>query len=342
MNASYNNAVNVSNAIASIAVRVPLRVSFIGGGTDIKSFYEVSDGLLVSTTIDRYIYISVSIGKAIDAVHLNADVTENVSTSELITNPLVRETLKYLDISSNILIQIRSDVTSYGSGLGASSAVIVGLLHAIGSIQGRSISPSYLSCSASEIEIERCNRNIGLQDQYAAAFGGLREYRILKNGDVENRLLSVSSSVKSKIQGMLVLCDTGITRNASESIKEQEITAKASGEWFSTLSDLANLAAYLIDDFEKGEVDNFGSMMHEAWSKKRQLSKGTGQTTIVDEIYKKGLISGAIGGKVLGAGNGGYMLFVVPTENRYEFDKKMKQLNPRSITMVSGGTQIVY
>ena len=275
-----------------IVSKTPLRISFVGGGTDLPSFYEKHGGAVISTAIDKYVTVKVQ---------------ENGKTGKRENeNPIVQECLRYADVDG-VSIEIESDVPP-GSGLGGSSALTVGLLNALHRFKNRDMDgdwkpyPETIAQQACEIEIDRLGSPIGKQDQYSAAYGGFRRFRFEPNGEVRIESLKPPNG----LDNFLLLFDTCIRRNANDILTEQQKTMSEK-----TLMEMKQQVNQMYALLQIGDVVEIGYLLHQAWEKKKSLSERITNKQI-DETYRLALGAGAIGGKVLGAGNGGHILFAVP------------------------------
>lgn len=294
-----------------IITKTPLRVSFFGGGSDIPQFYESNKGLVLSTTIDRPIYIAVHGTQTPHAKVMYSEI-EFVDDSSQLKHDRVREVLQYYGIDNHIEIASFSDIPTKGTGLGSSSTFTVGLLKAINEMLGIQYNNYELAELACHIEIDKCKQPIGKQDQYAAAFGGFNA--IAFEGDNTAVIpINISTETSSRLNDNLICFNTGITRQAS-SVLEKQVKG---------LKNVVNIdnTAYMVDMAEsairfllKGRLDDFGSLLGDSWETKKKLSNNISNHTI-DEMYDKAMKAGALGGKILGAGGGGYLLMYVPPKS---------------------------
>ena len=294
-----------------IVSKTPLRISFVGGGTDIGWFYRVHGGAVVSTAIDKYVTV---------------EVRENGKTGKRENeNPIVRECLRKLGIDGGVSIEIKSDVGERGTGLGSSSALTVGLLNALHAYRGDRAPAEQLANEACAVEIEVLGKPIGKQDQYASAYGGFRRYVFDQDGDVAvSECLGVHFPFKGhvdRLEAHLLLFDTHIQRSADTVLESQR-----------ERNDIASLLKIkrLEEAFYNclligGDIDDVGLILHESWMLKRQLSDRTTNPAL-DEIYRRALDAGAVGGKLLGAGGGGHFLFYVELEKQDTVKKALEGL----------------
>lgn len=294
-----------------IVTRTPLRISFFGGGSDIPEYWPHGDGLCVSAAINKHIYICVNSCQTnhIRAVYSDMEVVQDVNH---IRHNRIREVLKLLDIKSNVEICSFSDVPTKGTGLGSSSTFTVGLINALESMKGYdALSPYHLAETAAYIEIDKCGEPIGHQDQYAAAYGGLRSYRFTKHGTGTG---VIDTNSTQQLQDNLLCFNTGINRAASSVLKKQVENLKSEVN-IDTTKALVDMAEYSIKLLKEDRVDDFGALLHETWTLKKQLATGV-TNPLIDEMYERVMKAGALGGKILGAGGGGYLLAYVPESSR--------------------------
>jgi D-glycero-alpha-D-manno-heptose-7-phosphate kinase len=296
-----------------IVTRTPLRVSLFGGGSDLPAYYAHHDGMVVSTTINSFIYLAVN---RCVSPHLRVTYSEMelVDDVEAIKHDRVRESLKHFEIPSNVEICSFSDIPVAGTGLGSSSSFTVGLISALNSIvNNRHMTPSELAELAAYIEIVRCGQPIGKQDQYAAAYGGFNSIHFTSSG-VRVKPVEAEPHVIHELDRNLVAFDTGISRSAADVLLEQvENVGRVDGaEHTSTLVEIAKSGLRAI---ERGNVDDVGALLDHSWAVKRMIAGGISNQRI-DEMYDRAMRNGALGGKILGAGGGGYLLLYVPERSR--------------------------
>jgi D-glycero-alpha-D-manno-heptose-7-phosphate kinase len=294
-----------------IVTKTPLRISFFGGGSDIPEYYENNNyGLCVSTTINSYIYLAVNrcVAPHLKVVYSQLELEHDI---ENIKHDIVREVLKHYGLTTNMEICSFSDMPTKGTGLGSSSTFTVGLMNALYNIKyGKTMDRSVMARQACFIEIKKCKQPIGKQDQYAAAYGGLRQYRFYDEGGIMTQPLANSEELSKQ----LVCFNTGASRLASSVLAEQVDNLKNNSNVDQTRL-LVEMAERSITMLEKDKLNDFGSLLHDAWTVKKKLASNVSNPTI-DEMYELGRSAGALGGKVLGAGGGGFMLFYVEDKNR--------------------------
>ena len=323
-----------------IVSRTPLRVSFAGGGSDIPSFYTRHPGAVVSTTINKHIYITVN-RKFDDKIRASYSVTEIADGVEGVRNELVREALKMVGIRSGVEITSISDIPSEGTGLGSSSSYLVGLLHALYAYCGHHAGAERLASEACEIEIERCGKPIGKQDQYIAAYGGLQYIQFRPDGTVYVDPIICSPETKQRLQERLMLLYTGVTRPSRQVLSEQCANLEEDGERRASVRAMTRLAEEMRESLSRDEVCSFGEMLHEGWQLKRELASSI-TNSCIDEWYCTARHAGAVGGKILGAGGGGFLLLFAPPERHCDIIAALPALKPVPFRFDQQGSKIIY
>ena len=306
-----------------IITRTPLRMSFVGGGSDIESYYSQNGGCVVSTTIDRYIYLNVhsSFNKRVRVAYSKVEEVNKFSELE---HPLVREVAKYLEIDTGLEITSIADIPAHGTGLGSSSSFTVGLIQALAEQTSQNFTTKELAEIACNIEIIKCSEPIGKQDQYAAAFGGFNTFKFNADGSVNVTPILLGDHERHKLRSWMMVFYTGGTRSASKILGEQtQNSAKSSHR--RALDKMVQLVDPFCDALLSADILNAGRLLNENWNLKRTLASGVTNNEI-DEIYATALKHGAIGGKLLGAGAGGFMLFLAPPERHKEISTALQKL----------------
>lgn len=320
-----------------IITRAPFRMSFAGGGSDIPSFYEKHGGCVLSATINKYMYISVHPSfESMDTV-LKYSQTEIVSDIGKIDHKYFREVLSMLRISG-VEISSTADVPA-GTGLGSSSSFTVGLLHALYSYKGKFVSKEKLAQKACEIEIDRLKNPIGKQDQYAAAYGGLNFYQFNKDGSVFVEPVIMKNALYKQLETNLMMFYTGKLHSASDILKEQSSNITSGIKEANQLK-MCDLARELREELHHNNIDAMGEILNEGWNLKRTLATEISNPEI-DEYYDIALKHGAIGGKLLGAGGGGFLLFYVPQKKQQEV-KLALNLQQMPIAFDYQGASVIY
>lgn len=322
-----------------IVSKTPLRMSFVGGGSDIPNYYRDDIGAVVSTSIDKYMYICVN--KKFDGnIRISYTKTEEVASVEQITHPLVRESLKMLNINGGIEIASMADIPSAGSGLGSSSSYTVGLLNALSVYCNAPLSKDLLAQNACDIEINKCGEPIGKQDQYAAAYGGLNLICFYPDESVLVKPITCKLHTLQKLEESTLVFFTGRTRSASKILARQsEDLRKSSNK--NLMRQMVKLAFDLAHELENDSLDNFGLILDENWSLKTQMTAGISDAQI-DHWYSLGKNNGALGGKLLGAGNGGFIMFYAPPEYHNQIKNSLSELNSVKFKFDKYGAQIPF
>ena len=287
-----------------IISRTPLRVSFCGGGTDIDDFSmsEPKGGRVVSAALSRYVYVTIN-RRFDDRLRASYSTMEDVDSLDKIQHDLIREALRLTGIDSGIEITTIADIPGQGTGLGSSSTVTVGLLNAMHAFQGRKVSKEQLAEEACQIEIDTLGAPIGRQDQYAASFGGVNSIRFGENG-VKVEPIEVSEGLAKKFSENFTLVFTGLTRSASRVLSEE---SDDQFDKISRMREIRNHADEAASHIEQENLDSLGAILNKTWLSKREASSIVTNKQI-DDLYNRAISSGAIGAKLLGAGNGGFLL----------------------------------
>ncbi len=323
-----------------IISKTPFRISFAGGGSDLADFYRHGYGAVVSSAIDKFVYLAIHRFFE-DRFVLKYSQTEVAESVADVKHPLIRECLKLARTTEFLEITSFADIPSQGSGLGSSSAFSVGLLNALLSLQGRM--PSHETCAAGacEVEIDRLGEPIGKQDQYAAAYGGLNYIRFNADGSVLVDPIVLDRTTRDAIDDHLLLFYTGVTRRASEILDEQRKNIASDRQKFDDLTRIRDQADELHADLARGNIDAIGTAMHEGWMRKKRMAKAISSPEF-DSIYETARGAGAIGGKILGAGGGGFFLFYVPPGRREAVMDSLSRLRHIDFRLERQGTRIIY
>lgn len=320
-----------------IIVQTPLRVSLFGGGTDFPSYFRQEGGCVLSTAIDKYIFVTVK-KRFDDLLRVGYTKTEMVESVDEIQHELFRETLRLTGIKRGIEITSMGDIPSAGSGLGSSSTVTVGSLHALYTYLGEIIPAERLAREACKIEMDILGKPIGIQDQYIAAYGGLRLIEFHKDGSVSIDKVHLDPKTKRHLNQNLLLFFTGKTRRADSILKDQ---VKQIGGSHNILYRMAEMARMAHAELVSGNPDAIGCLLHEAWELKKQLASGISNGGI-DEIYNKALQAGAIGGKITGAGGGGFLLLYCPYEKQDLVRSALDGLQELPFSLEADGSKVIF
>jgi D-glycero-alpha-D-manno-heptose-7-phosphate kinase len=315
-------------------------MSFVGGGSDLPAYYRRHGGAVVSTAIDKYVYVTVN-PKFDQRLRVSYSRTEEVAQVAKLRHPLVRESLRELGITGGLEITSIADIPSRGTGLGSSSAFTVGLLHALHAAQGHYRSAEQLAQEGCRIEIERCGEPIGKQDQYAAAFGGFNFIEFFPDELVSVSPILCRQETVARLQVNLIVFYTGLTRPAAKVLAEKERRIAAETEKQALLSRMVALARTLRDELQNNNLEAFGEVIHENWVLKKQLS-GEVSTDRIDAWYDAARRAGAVGGKILGAGSGGFLLFYAPQRRHGAIRDALADLRPVPMSFEPQGSRIIF
>tara|TARA_B100002052_G_scaffold299170_1_gene335911 strand:- start:15042 stop:16016 length:975 start_codon:yes stop_codon:yes gene_type:complete len=322
-----------------IISKTPFRVSFVGGGSDLRSFYKHSQGGVISASIDKYIYLSIHKYFYPDKSLLKYSKTEYVNNIDQIEHNIIREVFRYFNIK-NVDFNSTADIPS-GTGMGSSSSFTVGLINLCSNHIGK-ILPNYeVAKLACEIEIEILKEPIGKQDQYGCAFGGLKYIRFNPDESVEINPIFLSNNKLLDLQNNLLLFYTNFTRSASSILSEQNKNTERDKSVKDNLKSMAYMASQLFLELNNGNVDSVGAYLNEAWQRKKKITTLISNPEI-DHIYDKAIKNGALGGKLLGAGGGGFFLFYVLPQNQEKLRKSLNSYVELPFNFDFEGTKIIY
>lgn len=328
-----------------LITQTPLRVSFVGGGTDFEDFYLKHDGEVVSAAIDKYIYVIVK-ERFDDDIYINYSKKEIVSSVDEIEHGLVREALRRTGIRGGIEITFLADIPSHGSGLGSSSTVTVGLLNALYAYVGTLVTAERLAAEACEIEIDTLKNPIGKQDQYIAAYGDIRHLEFCRDGSVHTETVRLSKQSRRYLSKRLMLFYTGIQRSASTILQEQKRNIVEREDELLSLKALVPKFLALLQSLETSEpssdfIEEMGNLLHAGWMLKRELAHCISNPEI-DGMYATARRSGAVGGKLLGAGGGGFLLLCVPLEKQEHVRRALKPLTEFPFDFTRDGSKTIF
>lgn len=324
-----------------IISKTPLRISFVGGGSDLRSFYEQSEigGAVVTTAINKYIYVTVN-KKFDNSIRVSYSKTEEVENISQIEHPIVHAVLKKLDIKGVEITSI-ADIPSKGTGLGSSSAFTVGLLHALCAYQQKFISAEDLAEMACKIEIDILEEPIGKQDQFGTAFGGLKFLKFSPEGQVSVDPIFCLRETKEAIQKNMLFFYTGINRNASTILTKQSLSMVTDKRKRKIMKKMVQLAYDLNDELKKNKINTFGDILHTSWMYKKEMAEGISNRQI-DRWYNTARKNGASGGKILGAGGGGFLLCYAPLEKHEAIKRALPGLRLIDFRFENKGSQIIF
>ena len=323
-----------------IITRTPFRISFAGGGTDLREFYSQEPGRVISTSINKYIYVVIKrqLGIVEYKYRINWSQVEFKNQIEDIEHPIVREALKFFKIDFPIEITTFSDIPGQ-TGLGSSSSFAVGLVNALHALRGEMVTKHTLASEAAHIEVDLLKRAMGKQDHFAAAYGNLNVFSFNPDETVTVEPVLYKPEIKKSIESNLLLFYLKSKRDASKILEIQE---QNTSKIFKNLSELKSLVNPLTEIFSSGlDINNFGELLHQGWMIKKGLTDVI-SSSIIDKYYQKAIDSGAIGGKILGAGGGGFLLLYVEKENQQSVIDSLSNLFHLNVCFDQSGTRITY
>lgn len=322
-----------------IITKTPFRMSFFGGGTDMESFFKENGGSVLSTTFDKYCYVNVRhLPRFFDySTELSYSKTERVTDIDAIEHPAIRNAMKMLDMHE-IRLTYEADLPAR-SGLGTSSSFAVGMLNAFYALKGKYASKKQLADEAIYLERVLCDEAGGWQDQIAASFGGFNRIDFNADGYSVHPII-ISPERKKKLNDNLMMFFTGFTRFSSDIQKANHLDDESKAKQLKQMLNLVDEAEGILTDQSK-DLDDFGRLLDVTWKLKRQTGKSV-STSNIDELYDKGIAAGALGGKLLGAGGGGFLVFYVQSENQKSVKEAMKNLLYIPFKFEDGGTQVIY
>jgi D-glycero-alpha-D-manno-heptose-7-phosphate kinase len=319
-----------------IIVQTPLRISFFGGGTDFPSYFRREGGCVLSTAIDKYIYVTIK-QRFDDLIRIGYTNTEIVEDVSQIQHELIREAFRTTGLKKGVEITTMGDIPA-GTGLGSSSTVTVGALNAMYAFQNQFVDPQNLAKQACEIEIETLHKPIGYQDQYIAALGNFRLIEFGIDGNISTQIIALDPKVKNRLNENLLLFYTGQHRLSETILTEQNNNTQDNLKILNKLKILAHSA---VEELQKGDIDCIGYMLNESWQLKKRLASGITNGKI-DHYYEAALSAGALGGKVTGAGGGGFLLIYCPYDKRDTVRNKLQDLREIPIQLEASGSKVIF
>lgn len=322
-----------------IFTRTPFRVSFAGGGSDLPSFYHRHEGCVLSTTINKYMYVSIHPTFNRDTTSVKYTKTESVEDIRALQHPIARQLMLDYGISG-VEIDSVADIPS-GTGLSTSSAYTVGLIHALLAYKGKYASQEKIAERACQLEIEELGEPIGKQDQYGTAVGGLKFIRFLPDDSVEVEPVIISSRTKKRLDDNLLLFYTGLTHSAGEILQGQNHNMLSSREKINNMIKMTELAKEMREVLFENNLKDFGRILNDNWLLKREMAGGVTNST-VDRYYELAIKAGAGGGKLLGAGGGGFLLFYCEPDRQLRLRAALSDLIELPFNMETGGTKVIY
>jgi D-glycero-alpha-D-manno-heptose-7-phosphate kinase len=304
------------------------------------SFYEREAGAVVSTAIDKYVYIAIN-PKFDRKIRASYSRTELVDTVDELVHELIRESLKVAGINGGVEITSISDIPSEGTGLGSSSAYVVGLLNAFHAYRRRRAGAERLAREAWHVEHERCAQELGKQDQYVAAYGGMNCFTFNPDDTVTVEPIRCRPDTRHELERRLLLLYTGITRRAEDILPEQARAIAQDDHTRASLRAMASAARQVRDALDRDDLDGFGEVLHATWGHKRTLTSGI-TSPAIDAWYDTARRQGAIGGKILGAGGGGFMLLYAPPERHEAIGRSLPALRRTPFRFEPAGSRLIY
>ena len=320
-----------------VIIQTPLRISLFGGGTDFPAYYLEHGGCVLNTAIDKYIFVTIK-KRFDDKLRIGYSQTEMVDSVDEIQHELIREALRYTGITHGVEITTMADIPTKGSGLGSSSTVTVGALHAMYAYKRELILTERLAQEACVIEREILQKPSGVQDQYIAAYGGFRFMEFTTDGEIIVRPVSLSPRTLRCLNDNLLIFFTGITRQNGRILEEQEMNIN---DRLAVLEQMKQIAYTACDELQRENVDAVGDLLHESWQLKKQLASQISNPQI-DEMYETALQAGATGGKVSGAGGGGFLLLYVPRGQQEKVRDALKEYQELPITLGQDGSKVIF
>lgn len=321
-----------------IIVQAPLRTSLFGGGTDFPGYYLEHGGCVLTSAIDKYIFVAIK-QRFDNKLRVGWTRTELVDSVDEIQHELIREAFRLTGIDRGVEITTMGDIPSEGSGLGSSSTVTVGALHAMYALKRELIIAERLASEACHIEIELLGKPIGIQDQYIAAYGGLRFMEFMPgNGEVRSRRIDVSPATARQLNQNLLLFFTGVTRAANSILSEQKENIRSRE---SVLEEMKQIARMACDELGRENVDSIGDLLHQSWTLKKQLASKISNSD-VDDLYELALKSGATGGKIAGAGGGGFLLLYCPPARQERLRQALHMLRELPFNLGQDGSKVIF
>jgi D-glycero-alpha-D-manno-heptose-7-phosphate kinase len=320
-----------------IITQTPLRISFFGGGTDFRPFFRQEEGWVLTSAIDKYIYVTIK--KRFDnKIRVGYSQTELVDHIDQLQHELVRECLRQTGIRQGVEISTMADIPSEGSGLGSSSAVTIGLLNAMYAYLGTPVGHEQLAQEACTIEIDVLGKPIGVQDQYIAAYGGQRFIRFARNDCITVEHWKVDEQLRRKLNQNLLLFYTNIARKAESVLTEQ---AQKMNDRLDVLHEMKKLAIKAQASLQAGFIDELGCLLDQSWQLKKQLASGV-SNRFIDEIYAAARKAGALGGKITGAGGGGFLLLYCPRKKQDHVRAALASLPELDFRLEHDGTKVIF
>ena len=322
-----------------IVVKTPLRISFVGGGSDLKAFYRHHQGQVVCTAIDKFVYAIVK-ERFDDMIYINYSKKETVSHIDEIKHDLVREAMKITGVEKGIEITTLADIPSSGSGLGSSSSITVALLHALYAYKNVLVTAEQLAQEACRIEIDILGKPIGRQDQYAAAYGGVNRFSFLPDDTTVRTPVHTDHGNRRRFSSSLLLYYTGITRSADDILNRQKSNMDAAAKR-KAMQSMVDLVEPFANAMEEGGIAECGRLLDRNWQLKQQMASGISNPAI-EKMHQQAMAAGALAGKVCGAGGGGFLLLIVPREKQNNVFEAMRPYRELPFMIEECGSKVIF
>ncbi len=320
-----------------IIVQTPVRVSFFGGGTDFPSFYRREGGCVLSTAIDKYIFVTIKERRFDDRIWVSYTRTQIAESVDEVQHELIREAMRLTGTEGGVEITTMGDVPA-GTGLGSSGTVTVGALNAMYAYQNRPVTAETLARQACQIELEILKHPGGVQDEYIAAYGGLRFMEFRADGEIRVESVRLPEGLKTRLNENLLLFYTGVNRRSETILGEQENNVR---DRLPTLRRMKDIAVTARRELEAGHLDALGILLDESWQLKKKLASRISNGEI-DEWYRAARQAGALGGKITGAGGGGFFLLYVPYERRQAVRQALSHLREMPFHLEPDGSKVIF
>lgn len=322
-----------------IIVRTPLRLSFVGGGSDLSAFYNRAEGSVVSSAIDKFVYVIVK-ERFDDKIYINYSKKEIVEHIDEIEHDLVRESMRIAGVLKGVEITTLADIPSEGSGLGSSSAITVALLHALHAYKNILVGAEQLAAQACKIEIDIIGKPIGRQDQYTAAYGGIGKLVFHRDDSVSHQPIYMANGMHRRLSSATLLYYTGIVRSADTILSEQKKNF-SNDEQFEAMCEMVSLVEPFRRAAEEGDIEKCGRLLDKNWQLKKKMASGVTNSKIT-EMYETAKRAGALGGKIAGAGGGGFLILIVPREKQNAVFKTMRGYRELPFMLERSGSKVIF
>jgi D-glycero-alpha-D-manno-heptose-7-phosphate kinase len=321
-----------------IIVQAPLRTSLFGGGTDFPAYYLEHGGCVLTSAIDKYIFVTIK-RRFDNRLRVGYTQTELVDSVDEIHHELIREAFRLTGIDHGVEITTMGDIPSQGSGLGSSSTVTVGALHAMYALKRELVMAERLAQEACHIELDVLKKPIGIQDQYISAYGGFRFMEFAAGtGEIHTRRIELSAATKRQLNHNLLLFYTGVTRKADAILSEQKENIRSRE---SVLEEMKHIVHIACDNLHRGNVNAIGELLHESWMLKKQLASKISNSD-VDDLYEIARKAGATGGKIAGAGGGGFLLLYCPPAHQEHLRQELHMLQELPFNLGQDGSKVIF